>query len=197
MADFLSTPNPCIVKAATLVEGEVFVLPPGAVLISASDPNLITSTCDIPPLETLSCYIIPLVATDADVTDSQSAWMYEAPTKIISLNVNGISYPLDIGMTTDGAFNVEEVVTFVAGTSELQGMLLDLTSNKADTNTRGGIATLCFKTIPSVATNMYLEVQTNLQDPGGYTILRGYPMLYSDFSYSGDGLCSCTLPTAS
>jgi hypothetical protein len=184
-------------RSITLAPKETYVLPAGAQIVSATDPNLITSLNDcanLDNLEALECYVIPLVATDADSLDSQSAWMYEAPTKIIGLYVAGVKYVLNIGMTPDGAFFVEQVEAFIEANSTLNGILIEVTSSRDDSATRGGIATLCFKTLPSIATDMYIEVQTNLLDPGGYTILRGYPIPYADFTYSGDGMCACTSP---
>jgi hypothetical protein len=183
-------------RSITLGPLESYVLPAGATIVSTTGTITSENDCANYSLEELACYVIPLVATDADSLDSQSAWMYEAPTKIIGLVVSGIRYTLDIGMTSDGAFYTDQVQTFIQSNSTLSGMFIDVSSAKDDTNTRGGIATLCFKTIPSIASEMYIEVQTNLLDPGGYTILRGYPMPYADFNFSGTGMCSCEISTS-
>ena len=54
----MATTN-CIYKSVVLSPGETFVLPPGAELISASDPTAITNSCgDTIPITETKCYRI-------------------------------------------------------------------------------------------------------------------------------------------
>lgn len=58
----MATDVPCKYKSVTMTAGEVFVLPPGAEIISVSDLSAVTSSCPDPlPTEELSCYRITWV----------------------------------------------------------------------------------------------------------------------------------------
>ncbi len=65
----------CIYKSVNMAAGEVFVLPPGAVLISVSDTGAITSSCPDPlPVAELKCYKIRWVLNH-DNPDGQKTIM--------------------------------------------------------------------------------------------------------------------------
>jgi hypothetical protein len=61
----IPTVDPCLYKTVTLAAGEQFNLPPGGVLIAASDANAITSNCPIPTLGKTICGTL-LVVIDVD-----------------------------------------------------------------------------------------------------------------------------------
>lgn len=63
---------PCKYKSVTMTAGEVFVLPPGAEVISVSDLGAVTSSCPDPlPTEEMLCYRISWV-TNIDPEGSKT-----------------------------------------------------------------------------------------------------------------------------
>lgn len=202
----MATPTPCPIRSITLQAGESYVLPPGAEIISATDIDLIESTNDCANLdnvEDLNCYIFVLIGAKEEGSDS-NPWQGDSETQVNSLTVGQIIYSNVTTIMGDaGDYFTDRLASIISADQNLNGILLDPTSAWAvDTetspnNTRGAVATLCFKTVPSLAAQMYLTIQTRLTATPSptYAYARVYPILYSD--YTGVGKCSCTIePTA-
>jgi hypothetical protein len=89
MATPTPTPPPvdnCIYKTVTLAEGEQFNLPPGAILVAATDSTAITSTCPIPTLGKPICGTLYVVI---DVDDNEGHPNNEKDFRINEINVGG------------------------------------------------------------------------------------------------------------
>jgi len=202
----MATPTPCPIRSITLQAGESYVLPPGAEIISATDIDLIESTNDCANLdnvEDLNCYIFVLIGAKETGSDS-NPWQEDSETQVNSLTVGQIIYSNVTTIMGDaGDYFTDRLASIISADQNLNGILLDPTSAWAvDTetnpnNSRGAVATLCFKTVPSLAAQMYLTIQTRLEGTPSPTFAyaRVYPILHSD--YTGVGKCSCTIePTA-
>lgn len=190
MASF-PTVDPCIYKSVTLAAGEQFNLPPGAVLVAATDESAISSTCPIPELEELKCYIIAAYASD-EVGCGTGVWEGDANATISGITIAGTYYSLNVGSNDSGSFYMDQVVNWINSNPSYSGMLQNASYGRDwDGNCRGGVATLCFKTIPSIAENTYLHLNTSLVSPGNSGIdTRAYAMDYG--SFSGSAKCGCS-----
>jgi hypothetical protein len=198
----MATPTPCAIRSITLQAGESYVLPPGAEIISATDVTLIQSNNDCANLdnvEDLNCYIFVLIGGKNEGSDS-NPWQTDAETRVNSLTVGQIIYSnVTAGMGDAGNYFTDQLASIISADQNLNGILLDPTSAWAvDTetspdNTRGAVATLCFKTVPSLAAEMYLTIQTRLAATPSptFAFAKVYPILYTD--YTGVGKCSCTI----
>ena len=184
----------CTYHTITLQPGEQFSLPPGATLLSVTDVGAITSTCDIPPLESLACYIIPVYAAD-EVGCGTGVWEGGDNASLLGISVAGVYYefPSPIPATSSGAFYTNLVSDFITSNSTLSGLLLDPTHDAdADDACRGGAATVCFKTIPSIAPTIYIQLSTSLVSPSNVGMdTRAYAIPYADFT--GTAKCACSL----
>jgi hypothetical protein len=193
------------IKAITLAPGESYVLPPGADVLSVSVPGVVTAEkgcTDLENLEELTCYIFVTVGHQKTPGGGFSTpnFPWEADkASITGININGTEYPLTANMTNSGLFDLGVVQSFMAVNTSVQGMFIAPNIQHAFGNSgpinRGGVMTLCFKTIPSVAKDIYLNVQSEL--PGTTTPNTGtkdwriYAIPYAE--YTGDGKCACTL----
>lgn len=198
MASFES----CIYRAITLQPGESFTLPPGAEIVSATDANSLTSTCTIPDnLEELECYIFVLMgAVDSFNANLRAVWETNGsigPNAFIqSITLGGITYDLDPDISGDdrGKFDVGTLAARITSSTALSSLMFDLGTSNTYDYPRGGVATLCFKTIPSVAAETYLTLTTfllNVGSPAPQTTVRVYAQKLSDYEGVG-GTCSCS-----
>lgn len=191
------------IKAITLAPGESYVLPPGADVLSVSVPGVVTAEkgcTDLENLEELTCYIFVLVGHRENGLVTQT-FPWETPNaSIIGITVNGINYPLTTTMDSAGRFDVGAVGVWINNNPTLQGLFIDISvasalgDNGGLAINRGAVTTMCFKTIPSVAKDMYLNVGTvlpNTVNGAATEDWRVYPVLYAE--YTGDGKCACTL----
>ena len=80
----------CSFKSVTLIAGEQFVLPPGAEIVSASDPTAISSThdCagDLTKLEVPQCYVVGMGQADGSGNNISDGWAY-------GISIDNIQYP--------------------------------------------------------------------------------------------------------
>jgi hypothetical protein len=192
----------CIYRSVSLQAGESFTLPPGAEIVSATDINAITSTCPIPDnLESLECYIIVLLANVDNLTQTY-VWEgcgNDCNAYMTSITVGGVTYTFPSAFTADdrGKFDVGGVASYIASTPAISGMMLSLGTNNDYDYPRGGVATLCFKTTPSIAAETYLTLTTSLLGlgtPEPVTTVRVYAQKLSDYS-GGAGTCACAATT--
>ena len=150
----------CIYKSATLAAGEQFNLPPGAILVSATDTNAITSTCPIPALEEPACYAIQVQESISDGGDAAYDNVY-----ITGAVFNGVSYTF----STPVSFVNCSACTPTSSINQLQDALNEIGigdifidwSGYADNIPNSGdaamITLICFKTIPSIARSLVLN----------------------------------------
>lgn len=195
----------CIIKSVTLAAGESYVLPPGAELIAASNTNLITvSPVECTPtdnLETFTCYIFAMVGHANNQYVGSAAWTDET-SRINEFHVGGVINPIDVHMNSKGVWDVLALRSWMITNPAVSGLFLDITTSAGSSEyllaNSGGVSTLCFKTIPSVASSMYLSVRSS--QPGinvggtgtGQTKdWRIYPVPLSQ--YIGANACICTI----
>lgn len=191
----------CAYRSITLQAGESYVLPPGAEIISATDPTLIESVNDcanLDNIEELQCYIFVLIGgKNLGLYTPTVPWQSGSETQVNSLTVGQIVYSnVSATMGDAGDYFTSSLASIINADQNLNGILLDVTSQWQDDDgsDRGAVATLCFKTVPSLASQMYLTIQTRLIDtPPVETraYAKVYPIPWDD--YTGYGKCSCSL----
>jgi hypothetical protein len=89
----------CIYKTVTLQNGEKYVLPSGAEIVSATNPSLITSACaNLDNLENLQCFTCVLGAAGADGNNGQLWEAKDSGSNNGAVFITGISKKT--GLTT-------------------------------------------------------------------------------------------------
>ena len=147
----------CVYTSVTLQTSEQYVLPPGAVIVSATDPTKITSTndcADLTQLETAQCY--GFFVSESQSTGGDAAYNNVEAEGIL---VGGTYYPFDAVFGVDklnGAIPVTFITNFTTQLNLLPiGGLFSNFTGWTDAYPNSGDSTvttmLCFKTIPSIA----------------------------------------------
>jgi len=162
------TPGPqpiCTYGSVRLAPGQQFTLPPGATLIAATNPTAFTSTCPIPTLETPECYIIGLIMHHEERPPVTEPWTNDR-TRIDGISIGGVFYNFGFAtnayISSSGTVDLTGVQNYIQNNPSLNGLITCIgTASGADggRNT-GGVGTICFKTVPSVASTMYIQVTT-------------------------------------
>lgn len=167
-----TTTIPCADKytVVTLAEGESYVLPPGAVLVGASDPSLLTSLndcLDLTGVETPECYGFYFHESVANPNPGFGDTVLEG------IQINNVRYPFSSSIVvTNAAYFCDDCVptalvnafsNAVLSTS-IGNVFTDITGYSDDWNQpvfpsnpdRANIFVLCWKTIPSLAAEAYV-----------------------------------------
>lgn len=169
----MATQEICTYKSVTLQPGEVFTLPPGATLVSATDVNAITSTCAIPTLETLECYCLRVIIQN-DTGGATEPFQYNA-VKTNGLWVGETFYPWADGDGTIQNFSdiQDHMFEWMAAMPSIGGLFSGFCQTNQSEGSYGDGFTLCFKTIPSIGNNLKLEYQTydHMQGPSNLVVL--------------------------
>lgn len=149
-----------ITKSVKLQAGEIFTLPPGATLVSATDINAITSTCDTGTLEELICYtfVFGNAAKDGNVPQ-----FFEECSPIVGIKVNNkfVEFPEAYFPTTSdiiGQYNLTKMVIDINNATG--GALIDPKIGEHNEGAAGIISFITFKAIPSVANTLELKLLT-------------------------------------
>lgn len=147
----------CEYKSVTLKAGQKFILPNGDVIIGATNPNAIESTCDLGTLEDLKCFV-SIVSIAAD-DGNQSQFYEESSISMTGYRLNGTyvafsqSYPTyDPGFFTNNSALLDEIKK-IPGVADV---LYGYQSNYY----RGTKHYFLIKTIPSIADNLELVATT-------------------------------------
>jgi hypothetical protein len=180
-------------KSVVLAPGESYILPPGATVLSVSKSSIYTSENNCAPLtnvEPLGCYAVILGEAK---TDSPQPIMSQVV--ITGLRLDNVLYP--ITQFSLGAL-VGTIRTSI-DTSPFGSSLTDLqVSNIGDVFTNGTVAYIVFKTISSIANDLYF-VGTGLEHvrtTSGGTTPR-IPVEYKVMTYAAaKALPSGTEPAA-
>jgi hypothetical protein len=188
----------CVTKSITLQPGEPFNLPAGAEIISATDINSLSSTCPLPSdLEELECYIFVLAANVDNVTGT-IVWegCPDCNAYMPSITVGGTTYTFPSAFTADdrGKFDVAGLAAYIASNSSINGVMLNVGIDNDYDFPRGGVATLCFQTPPSVAAETYVTLYTQvigLGLPAPTSVVRVYARKLSEYT-GGAGTCACS-----
>jgi len=151
----MASSQQCIYKSVSLVKGESFKLPAGAVLVGATNTGSITTTCDTSNLETLTCYSFKFAGA-CDTGSSSSAWE-PALSHFVGIKVGDVYYP----------FTTPVLITNYSQHEETFNSVMNVFSNFAfDYNVDCGSGNQVwdlyetFATFPSVANNMFLVAKT-------------------------------------
>lgn len=150
-----------IYKSVLLQPGEQFTLPPGAELISASDTDSISSTCDISNLQGLNCYTFVFGNAGSDGNDSQlfeSETAGESNVKAIGISVNGTDYLFSspqLSRDDDGRYLDPDLINAINSTAAGQ-VLLNAIYGYWQMGENGTINYITFQGAPSVAQGLSL-----------------------------------------
>jgi hypothetical protein len=153
----------CVYTSVTLQTNEQYVLPPGAVLVSTTDPTKITSVndcADLSQLETAGCYGFYISSSISTGDDAA----YDTVT-VQGITVGGVYYPFVSPVTvpkTNGGIPASFIVNFTNQLNLLSiGALFTDFTGWSDCYPNTGDSTctamLCFKTIPSIATGALVK----------------------------------------
>jgi hypothetical protein len=190
-----TTTTTCIPNyvSITLQQGNSLILPPGATIVSVSDITKIQSDCaDLNNIEELECYIISINAAD-DGGSTSPAWSNDTTT-LDGIYVGGIFYDFGVGQGAwigDGGDVFTGSIATWINTHPVLSSLLTCTgsaSQQDSPGTRGGVGTLCFKTIPSLASTIYIKVDTGVPSNGSsYGYFPARPIA----DYTNEAKCNC------
>ena len=183
----------CTYATVTLQPGEQFTLPPGAEIISVSNLANVSSSCEIPTnLETLACYIIAINAAD-DANSQSPAWSNDTTT-LNGIFVGGTfySFGLNLGdwIGAGGDVETNNLQNWITTHATLSTILTctGSASGQDSPGTRGGVGTICFKTIPSLASDMYIKVSTSVPGHGSsFAFFPARPIA----DYTSEHKCNC------
>lgn len=194
------TPGPqqiCNYGSVTLAAGQQFTLPPGSTIISASDPNAITSTCPIPTLEVPQCYIIGLIMHhnegDGDPIDP---WTNDR-TRIDGISVGGTFYDFGFGngqgIGDGGDVFLGDAKNYIQNNASLNGLIrcIGVQDGANGNRNTGGVGTICFRTIPSVAETMYIQVTTGQEHDTANNFKAYFPARPIASWALENGKCAC------
>jgi hypothetical protein len=199
----------CSIQAITIQPGEPFNLPPGAEILSVSNINSLTSSCPLPNnLEEPECYILSFAAVERIGNDrppyqgSSAGDGFGKTFFLRGVYAAGNLYPINITASSEGIFDVNSLATFMQTTPGLAGLFLGIGTGSAhedDDDVRGGIATLCFRAVPSIAESMYIPADTvvigvGVPEPDSW--MKFYPIKRSDYIANNNnqtpaGTCGC------
>ncbi len=170
MASFGTT----VTRTVTLAQGEKFVLPPGAVLKGSTDNNAFTSTCPIPTLETLACYV---AIFGSNIKEGDYGYFEGDQAYIIGYRLNGVetifTEPFR-GSKPSGFFDLDGLG--LAMKTSMPGIIQTDGGIHGD-GSRGQLNYLLIQTIASVATKLELIFQGGAPldvEPQGNTTAISY-----------------------
>lgn len=158
-----------IYKSVLLQPGEQFTLPPGAELISATDTDSITSTCDISDLQGLNCYTFVFGNAGTDGDQSQ---LFESETpdksnvKIIGISVDGIDYLFNSAQYSqddDGRYLDPDLINAINGTAAGQ-VMFEPEYGYWIMNDNGTMNYITFKGVPAIVKTLSLIFSAYVAD---------------------------------
>jgi hypothetical protein len=199
----------CITSTVTLQPGQPFVLPAGATIIGATDSASLTSVndcADLTNVEDFACYAIQVQESVSDGGDAAYNNVY-----ITGAVFNGVSYTFSTAVDFVNCSNCTPTTSI----TQLQDALAEIgiagaftdwsgyADDRPNSGDRAMITLICFKTIPSIATNLVLNAYANTNG-GGSNVPIIIPILTADemlTQYLGGGAyddfinaCSCYNP---
>lgn len=155
---------PTIIKSITLLAGEQFILPPGAVLISTTNTTLVTNSCGtLENLEDLNCYAFVFGNAGQDGGDHQ---LFESTpgssVPAIGIRLNDVFYPFATSVipSIDTGVYSSSLGNSINQTSA--GQLIFEAVQVCDVST-ANLGTMCFivfKTTPTIAKTLQLAFKT-------------------------------------
>ena len=170
----------CIIKSVTLQANESFVLPPGATLIAATDPKLITVSPDgctpIDNLETLKCYAYRFSGQlGRDSNRTQNWELQEDNFFVEGIVINDVYYPF--ASSIQGWQNYTSFQSVIDTVTQFSGIITAFSNGmEADSyvnlgGNSGWTNVVYIKTVPSIANTLLFKISTVVQNqasvPGG------------------------------
>lgn len=170
----------CTYQSVTLQTGDSFVLPPGATLISATDPNLLTSEngCadkDLANLATVECY----KSTFADVDQLGGHTPAYIIVTIVGISINGSLYPFTTPFTFNETWTIPPFVTGLTtaiNTTSIGPLITGLTVTSMYQQ-NGEYFAFTFNTISTIGDNMVFYGIADGGNTGGASFPIQYPAL--------------------
>jgi hypothetical protein len=160
----------CIYKSATLAAGEQFNLPPGAILVSATDTNAITSNCPIPALEEPVCYFFALGTLDGD-NDGKSEYWEDSQSSIYGFKYGNTIVNAASPILGTPYYDMTAVYNLIAATLPITNV--GTFANAGPSGNDSAQSGLVFKMIPSLASQLSLLVVA-------YANMTGSPTYYTN-----------------
>jgi hypothetical protein len=151
----------CVYKTVTLQNGEKFVLPSGAEIVSATDPSLITSDCvNLDNLEIPVCYGFILVARQDWNSGRSQPYDGEGDDLYYDgVYLNNVFYPFPAGTLYWGSGPSPEDAL---ASLPFGNLITNVCSSSSDDSFRNSYKTyIIFNTIPSIGDNLILKAQTD------------------------------------
>jgi hypothetical protein len=200
-----TTAAPCTYNAITLQVGQSFVIPPGGVIIGASDIDLLSSAdncADLTNLEEAECYGFFFSESISDGGDAA----YN-DIEVQGIIVNGVTYPFSSSITppnfpSSGSIPTSFLDSLQERLSELSigGLFFNFSGWGQSTPSSGDASNtvmVCFTTFPSIAEEMYIYgLGTNDSIAAPVPVL--FPVTTPDIMYNNlsivanfTGKCTC------
>jgi hypothetical protein len=195
----MAAPGPqqiCSYASVTLAPGQQFTLPPGATIIAATSTSAFTSTCPIPTLEVPECYIIGIIMHHND-NRFVEPWTNNR-TRIDGIFVGGVFYDFGFGtgayIGDGGDVNLNGVSTYIQNNPSLKGLITCIGTNSGANGPKdtGGVGTICFKTIPSVAKTMSIQVTTGQEWDTANNFISYFPARKINTWALENAKCGCS-----
>ena len=152
----------CLITSLTLKPGEPFVLPPGAIIIGASDANDITSTCvDLNNLEALACYCFQILFTEESGSTTPVFKDNNVAVQGLFMTDTNTLYPFSSTLTGISSINTN-IENSLYTTPSIGGIIKNvcITYDNDSSGDTGQVLTICFKTLPSIGNNLFLKTST-------------------------------------
>jgi len=156
----------CVTNSITIQPGENFVLPPGAEIIGSTDVDSITSSCaDLTSVEEFECYVFQIMATEYSGVINP---VYNPDNVFVHGLYKGdtdTSYNFSSGVLS----GIPDIFANIVDRLDTKTTLSNTISNLCvafDEDTvpilgdHGQVVAVSFKTIPSIAKNLFLKLST-------------------------------------
>jgi len=143
----------CTYHTVTLQPGEQFNLPPGAVIVSVTDPGAITSInncANLDNVETILCF--GTTFGDANEGSGGQTPVYN-DVNIYGVTVNGINYPFSSSVLTTGSSPA--AILAALNETSFGALFSDCDTSLSSDSNRGNVLYVSFKTIPSIVQDFF------------------------------------------
>lgn len=194
------------VRQLKIRAGECIVMPGNAKIqtVYASSDNISVDSADCPELadditnkiEVAECFIMGLIFHHDEVRPVEP-WTNDRST-ITGLWVgnkfysSGLSLGQDIG--DGGDCSLQSIKSVMQNNADLKDVItcIGLNSGANGSANTGGVCTICFKTLPSIAKDMYIEVVTGQEYDTASNFIAKFPARKINDWGLENAKCGCT-----
>lgn len=144
-------------KSVVLQPGEQYILPPGAVIVGASEPSSISSSCPLGELEDLECYAFIFGNAEEDGNNEQLFEDEFFPA--VGFSSNGVyrDFPSPFYPQKDnGNYDLGGIVSAI--NQQTGGVLISPVTADVSGGDSGRMSYIVFRSIPSVASTLELKM---------------------------------------